>query len=64
MSSVFKSPKTVQVMPQEVEPEVVDNSATVQALEKKRRKKMGAVSQLLSHDNSYGANAGKKTLGA
>lgn len=61
MSSVFSTPKVVQVQQQEVTPEVVDTSAEVQEIEKKRKKKMGAVSQLLSHDNSYG---GKTTLGA
>ena len=66
MSSVFKSPKVVNVQPVEVRPEVVDNSETVYELEKKRKKKMGAVSQLLSHDNTYGGflnEGGKKTLG-
>ncbi len=64
MSSVFSKPKVVQVQPQEVELEVVDNSAEVRELESKRKKKMGAVSQLLSHDNSYGSGGGKTTLGA
>ena len=36
----------------------------VRELENKRKKKMGAVSQLLSHDNSYGSGGGKTTLGA
>ena len=67
MSSVFKSPKVVTVQPTEVVPEVVDNSEVVYELEKKRKKKMGAVSQLLSHDNTYGGFlndvGGKKTLG-
>ena len=62
MSSVFSKPKVVQIEPEEVEPEVVDNSEEVQELERKRKKKMGAVSQLLSHDNSYGSG-GKTTLG-
>lgn len=65
MSSVISSkPKVVQVQPQNVEPEVVDNSEEVYQLEQKRKKKMGAVSQLLSHDNSYGSSSGKTTLGA
>lgn len=64
MSSVFSKPKVVQVQPQEVELEVVDNSEEVRELESKRKKKMGAVSQLLSHDNSYGSGSGKTTLGA
>ena len=64
MSSVFSKPKVVQVQPQEVELEVVDNSEEVRELENKRKKKMGAVSQLLSHDNAYGSGGGKTTLGA
>ena len=63
MSSVFSKPKVVQIEPEEVEPEVVDNSEEVQELERKRKKKMGAVPQLLSRDNSYGSG-GKTTLGA
>lgn len=54
MSSVFKSPKVKTVEPAVVEPEIVDNSETVYELEKKRKKKMGAISQLISRDNSYG----------
>lgn len=55
MSSVFKSPKVKKVETKVVEPEVmvVDNSETVYEMEKKRKKKMGAVSQLISRDNSY-----------
>ncbi len=68
MSSVFSKPKVVQVQPETVEPEVVDRSEEVQELERKRKRRMGAVSQLLSHDNSYGSPAGygggKTTLGA
>lgn len=69
MSSVFKSPKVVQIQPTEVTPEVVDNTEVVYELEKKRKKKMGAVSQLLAHDNTYGgflsepSSNGKRTLG-
>ena len=67
MSSVFKSPKKVNIQPTEVHPEVVDNSEVIYELEKKRKKKMGAVSQLLSHDNTYGGfladSGGKRTLG-
>lgn len=65
MSSVFKSPKVVKVEQPEVEPETVDVPEMTYDLEKRRKKKMGAVSQLLSHENSYdilGGN-GKKTLG-
>ena len=60
MSSVFKKPKVKVIQPEEVVPEIVDDSETVRAMEKKRQKKMGALSQLLSHDNSYGR---KTTLG-
>lgn len=60
MSSVFKSPKIKPVEIKDIEPEIVDVSETVFEMEKKRKKKMGAVSQLLSKDNSYG---GKTTLG-
>ena len=65
MSSVFKKPKVVTVEQKEIEPETVDVSAITYELEKKRKKKTGAVSQLLSHDNSYGYldGSGKKTLG-
>lgn len=69
MSSVFKSPKVVHIQPKEVVPEVVDNAEVVYELEKKRKKKMGAVSQLLSRDNTYGGfleetqSRGKRTLG-
>ena len=61
MSSVFKTPKVEAVETKVVEPEVVDLSDTVYELEKKRKKKMGAVSQLISQDNSYGNL--KNTLG-
>lgn len=67
MSSVFSSPKVVNVQPQEVEPVIVDNSEQIQEIENRRKKKMGAVSQLLSYDNDYSAfnNGGGKTkLGA
>lgn len=74
MSGVFAKPKVVQVAQPEVKPEIVDNTEMVEALEKKRKKRMGAVSQLLSHNNSYGistrssgssdtAGGGKTTLG-
>lgn len=39
MSSVFSKPKVVQIEPEEVEPEVVDNSEEVQELERKRKRK-------------------------
>ena len=55
MSSVFKSPKVKKGETKVVEPEVtlVDNSEIVYEMEKKRKKKMGAISQLISRDNSY-----------
>jgi hypothetical protein len=61
MSSVFKSPRVRTIETNVVEPEVVDLSESVYELEKKRKKKMGAVSQLISKDNSYGNL--KNTLG-
>lgn len=60
MSSAFKKPKVKVIQPEEVEPMVVDNSEVIREMEKKRQKRMGALSQLLSHDNSYG---NKTTLG-
>ncbi len=64
MSSVFKKPKVKKVEPVEVEPETVDNNEIIFELEKKRKKKMGAISQLLSSDRSgLGLGQGKKTLG-
>lgn len=60
MSSVFKSPKVKVVKPEEVQPELVDNNEIEYELDKKRRRKMGAVSQLLAQNN--GAN-NKTTLG-
>ena len=61
MSSVFKTPKVNTVETKVIEPEVVDMSETVYELEKKRKKKMGAVSQLISKNNSYSDL--KNTLG-
>lgn len=61
MSSVFKSPKIKVVKPQEVEPEIVDNNEIEYELNRKRRRKMGAISQLLAH-NTTGNN--KTTLGS
>lgn len=61
MSSVFKKPKVKVIQqPEEIVPEIVDDSEIVRSMEKRRQKKMGALSQLLSHDNSYGK---KTTLG-
>ena len=61
MSSVFKSPKIKVVKPQEVEPDIVDNNEIEYELNRKRRRKMGAISQLLAH-NTTGNN--KTTLGS
>ncbi|MBR2273262.1 MAG: hypothetical protein IJ864_00275 [Alphaproteobacteria bacterium] len=62
MSSVFKSPKVKKVQPPvEVVPEVADNNAIEFELEKKRKRKMGAISQMLSRENADGK---KHTLGA
>ena len=38
MSSVFKSPKVINIEPKEVEPEIVDMSEMVFEMEKKRKK--------------------------
>ena len=65
MSSVFKSPKVKAVPQKVVEPETVDNNETIFELEKKRKKKMGAVSQILAQDRSENEIFGnKRTLGA
>ena len=62
MSSVFKSPKVKIVQqPEEVIPEIVDNNEIEFELEKKRKRKMGAVSQLLSLKNE---DDKKRSLGA
>ena len=66
MSSVFKSPKVVVQQPAEVVPDAVDDNEIVYELEKKRKKKMGAVSQLLAREKDLLDNSnyfGKKTLG-
>ena len=66
MSSVFKSPKVIMQQPEEVLPEVVDDNEIVFEMEKKRKKKMGAVSQLLARDNDVLGSRytnGKQTLG-
>lgn len=67
MSSVFKSKKTKvrQITPREVEPMILDRSELYYELEKKRQKKQGAVSQLISRDNTYGVRGdnSKMTLG-
>ncbi len=66
MSSIFSAPKVVQSPVQEVAPMVVDDSDEVRDIEKKRKKKMGAISQLISRDNDMDAfnGGGKTTLGA
>jgi len=62
MSSVFKSPKVTYVTPEpEIIPEVVDDNEITSELEKKRKRRMGAISQLLSQDRE---GQGKNTLGA
>lgn len=58
MSSVFKTPKVREVLPEEVNPYLLDRSELYFELEKKRQKKTGAVSQLLAKDNSYGLGRG------
>lgn len=63
MSSVFKSPKVTYVTPEpEIVPEVVDDNEITSELEKKRKRRMGAVSQLLAEDRENGGQ--KNTLGA
>ena len=66
MSSIFSAPKVVQSPVQEVTPMVVDVSDEVRDIEKMRKKKMGAISQLISRDNDMDAftGGGKTTLGA
>ena len=61
MSSVFKSPKIKVAPPAEVQQELVDNNEIEYELDKKRKRKMGAVSQLLTQNN--GSN-NKTTLGS
>ena len=62
MSSVFKSPKVTYVTPEpEIVPEVVDDNEITSELEKKRKRRMGAVSQLLAEDRQ--GEKGKTTLG-
>ena len=50
MSAVFSRPKVIQVKPKEVEQEIVDNSEMVYNMEKKRKKRMGALSQILNKE--------------
>lgn len=62
MSSIFKKPKIQTVKPEEtVKPEYVDNNEIEYELDKKRKRKMGAVSQLLMQNNTTND---KTTLGA
>ena len=61
MSSVFKSPKVKVVKQEEVQPELVDNNEIEYELNKKRKRKMGAISQLLANDS---ATNNKTTLGS
>lgn len=53
MSSVFKIPKVREILPKEISPYLLDKSELYYELEKKRQKKMGAVSQLLAKNNTY-----------
>lgn len=60
MSSVFRAPKVTYVTPEpEIVPEVVDDNEITSELEKKRKRRMGAVSQLLAEDRGQ-----KNTLGS
>ena len=53
MSSIFKKPKIQTVKAEEtVKPEYVDNNEIEYELDKKRKRKMGAVSQLLMQNNT------------
>jgi hypothetical protein len=61
MSSVFSSPKVVSVQQQTVTPETVDTTEITRDLEKKRKKKNGAVAQMLASQRD---GQGKTTLGA
>lgn len=62
MSSIFKKTKIQTVKPEEtVKPEYVDNNEIEYELDKKRKRKMGAVSQLLMQNNTTND---KTTLGA
>lgn len=64
MSSVFKTPKVMTIEPEEVVAETADNNEILFELEKRRKKKNGAVSQLMSHNNSYDdGGVYKTTLG-
>ena len=52
MSAVFKKPKTQVVRaPMPVEPQIADENEEIRAFERKRKKRMGAVSQILSDHN-------------
>ncbi len=62
MSSIFKTPKVRNIAPRQVDPMIVDRSEFYYDLEIKRQRKRGAVSQLLSHDNTYGVNIAKKNV--
>ena len=67
MSSVFKTPKVVNIKPDEVQQVIVDDNEEIRLIEGKRKKKMGAISQMLSGDNSYDGlsfdKVNKTTLG-
>lgn len=66
MSSVFKSPKVKYVEPETPEPMLADDNQIVYEMEKNRKKKYGAVAQLLYDENGYTLGYGdgkKKKLG-
>ena len=66
MSSVFKSPKVKYAAPEDTEPTLADDNQMVYEMEKKRKKKYGAVAQLLYDENGYTISYGegkKKKLG-
>lgn len=65
MSSVFKKPKVKYVEPEPVEPILVDDNQILYEMEEKRKKKYGAVAQLLYDENGYTVGYGgkKKKLG-
>ena len=65
MSSVFKKPKVQYVEVEDSEPTLADDNQIVYEMEKKRKKKYGAVAQLLYDENGYTLSYGgkKKKLG-
>jgi len=65
MSSVFKTPKVKYAEINDTEPTLADDNEIVYEMEKKRKKRYGAVAQLLYDENGYniGYGTGKKKLG-